>query len=369
MNAKVYFADLRANSARNMSDKIRALLDQAGIVSVVHENNLIAVKVHFGEKGNTAFIRPIFIRDIINSITSLGAKPFLTDTNTLYRGERSEAVSHVAIALVHGFNFTAMAAPVIIADGLRGTDETRVAIQAKHFSEVLIGSAITNADALVCVSHFKGHELSGFGGALKNLGMGCASREGKMKQHTDISPTIERKECTGCGRCMDQCPVQAIGFVKKKAVINTCTCIGCAKCITVCPQGAVKISWDENNHLFQEKMVEYALGVIKNKKNKMLFINFLTDISPQCDCYGHADQSIVPDIGILASTDPVAIDQASADLVNAQQGNINSALTKNHKPHQDKFRGIYPSVDWEVQLDYAEQLHIGTRRYKLIHVS
>ena len=174
------------------------------------------LKLHFGEKGNTAFIRPIFIRDIIDSITALGAKPFLTDTNTLYRGERSEAVSHVAIALVHGFNFTAMAAPVIIADGLRGTDETRVAIQGKHFKEVLIGSAITSADALVCVSHFKGHELSGFGGALKNLGMGCASREGKMKQHTDISPVIERKECTGCGRCMDQCPVQAIGYSKKK---------------------------------------------------------------------------------------------------------------------------------------------------------
>jgi uncharacterized protein len=369
MNAKVYFTDLRASTARNMSDKISALLNQAGIASLAHKNNLIAVKVHFGEKGNTAFIRPIFIRDIINLISSLGAKPFLTDTNTLYRGERSDAVSHVATALVHGFNFTAMAAPVIIADGLRGTDETRIIIQAKHFNDVLIGSAIANADALVCVSHFKGHELSGFGGALKNLGMGCASREGKMKQHTDISPTIERKECTGCGRCMDQCPVHAIDFVKKRAVINIKTCIGCAKCITMCLQGAVKISWDENNHLFQEKMVEYALGVIKNKKNKMLFINFLTDISPQCDCYGHADQSIVPDIGILASTDPVAIDQASADLVIAQTGHMHSALTKNHKPQQDKFRGLYPSVDWKVQLDYAQQIHIGTRSYKLIAVS
>jgi len=351
-----------------MSDKIKTLLNKAGIKSVIRRQNLIAVKVHFGEKGNTAFIRPIFIRDIIDSITSLGAKPFLTDTNTLYRGERSEAVSHVAIALVHGFNFTATASPVIIADGLRGTDATRIAIQAKHFSEVLIGSAITNADALVCVSHFKGHELSGFGGALKNLGMGCASREGKMKQHTDICPTIERKDCTGCGRCMDQCPVQAIGSIKKKAVINSSICIGCAKCITVCPQGAVTINWDENNHLFQEKMVEYALGVVNNKKENVLFINFLTTISPQCDCYGHADQSIVPDIGILASTDPVAIDQASADLVNSQQGVIHSALIKNRKPHQDKFRGLYPSVDWEVQLSYAQQLHIGTRRYKLIHV-
>ena len=369
MNAKIYFADLRASSSRNMSDKIHALLDQAGIASVLSKNNLVAVKVHFGEKGNTAFIRPIFIRDIINSITALGSKPFLTDTNTLYRGERSEAVSHVAIALIHGFNFTAMSAPVIIADGLCGSDEVRVPIKAKYFSEVLIGSAIIHADALVCVSHFKGHELSGFGGALKNIGMGCASREGKMKQHTDISPTIEIDECTGCGRCIDTCPVRAIAFAKKKAFINNCSCIGCAKCITVCPYGAVKINWDENTHLFQEKMIEYALGVIQHKKKKMLFINFLTDISPQCDCYGHADQSIVPDIGILASTDPVAIDQASADLVNSQYGNMNSVLKKNQGPFQDKFRGMYPSVDWEVQLDYAEQLRIGKRSYKLINVS
>jgi uncharacterized Fe-S center protein len=369
MKANVYFADLRANSACTLSDKIRILLNRAGIDSVIQKNNLIAVKVHFGEKGNTAFIRPVFIRDILNTITTIGARPFLTDTNTLYRGERGEAVSHIAIALVHGFNFTALAAPVIIADGLRGTDETRVAIQAKHFHEALIGSAITSADALVCVSHFKGHELSGFGGALKNLGMGCASRAGKMKQHTDISPIIERKECTGCGRCMEQCPVQAIDSVRKKAVINAGVCIGCAKCITVCPQGAIKINWDENSHIFQEKMAEYALGAVQNKKNKLLFINFLTDISPQCDCYGHADQSIVPDIGILASADPVAIDQASADLVNSQQGTMHSALMKNHKPHQDKFRGLYPSVDWEVQLDYAAKLHIGTRRYKLIRVS
>ena len=369
MNAEIYFADLRANSSRNMSDKMHALLDQAGIASVIGKNNLIAVKVHFGEKGNTAFIRPIFIRDIINSISALGNKPFLTDTNTLYRGERSEAVSHVANALVHGFNYTAMAAPVIIADGLRGADEVRIPIKGKHFSEVIIGSAIIQADALICVSHFKGHELSGFGGALKNLGMGCASREGKMKQHADINPAIERKECTSCGRCIDICPVDAIAFDKKKVVINHCSCIGCAKCITICPQGAVKISWDENSHLFQEKMIEYALGVSFNKKKRMLFVNFLTDISPQCDCYGHADQSIVPNIGILASIDPVAIDQASVDLVNAQYGNIKSALKTNHEPFKDKFRGIYPAVDWEVQLNYAEQLRIGKRSYKLIPVS
>jgi uncharacterized protein len=369
MNSKVYFADLRTNSERNMSDKIHSLLDQSGIKTQISKNDLVAVKLHFGEQGNTAFIRPIFIRDIINSITSLGSKPFLTDTNTLYRGERSQAVSHAAIALVHGFNYTAMAAPVIIADGLRGTDEIRIPINGKHFSEVMIGSAIIQADALLCVSHFKGHELSGFGGALKNLGMGCASREGKMKQHTDINPSIEKKECTRCGRCMTQCPVKAIGISNKKVIINNCLCIGCAKCITLCSQGAIKINWDENTHLFQEKMIEYALGVSINKKKKMLFVNFLTDISPQCDCYGHSDQPIVPNIGILASIDPVAIDQASADLVNSQSGNINSALKTNHEPYKDKFHDIYPAIDWKVQLNYAQQLGIGKKKYKLIPVA
>ena len=227
-----------------MSQKLRVLLDRAGLKKIVSKRDLVAVKLHFGEKGNTAFIRPLFIRDIIDSLTALGCKPFLTDTNTLYCGERTEAVSHTAIALVHGFNFTALNAPVIIADGLRGSDEIRVAIEGKHFKNVLIGSAILQADALLCVSHFKGHELSGFGGALKNLGMGCASREGKMKQHTDISPSIQTKDCIGCGRCVGSCPATAIKITKKKAFIEHGLCFGCAKCISLCPYNAITI----NNH-------------------------------------------------------------------------------------------------------------------------
>lgn len=351
-----------------MSGKIQALLSRAGIQSAVSEKDLVAVKLHFGEKGNTAFIRPLFIRDITDVLSALGCKPFLTDTNTLYCGERTEAVSHSVLALQHGFNYTALHAPVIIADGLRGADEIPVPIDGKHFQEVLIASAILQADSMVCVSHFKGHELSGFGGALKNLGMGCASREGKMKQHTDISPYIVAVECIGCGLCIPACPGDAINYVKKKAAIDPDLCIGCAKCISLCQQGAVRISWDENAVVFQEKMVEYAQAVLKQKKGKILFVTFLTDISPQCDCYGHADQPIVPDIGILASTDPVALDQASADFVNAQNGCAHSALKKSFKPRQDKFRDLYPSVDWKVQLSYAESLGMGSTQYKIINI-
>jgi len=351
-----------------MSEKIHDLLCSAGLRSIVSKKDLVAVKLHFGEKGNSAFIRPLFLQPIIDSVAALGGKPFLTDTNTLYCGDRSEAVSHIAIALKHGFNFTALNAPVIIADGLCGADEVRVPVHGRHFQDVLIGSAVLQADALICVSHFKGHELSGFGGALKNLGMGCASRQGKLKQHTDVNPSIEPKDCVGCGRCISSCPTGAIKLTKKKAAIDQGLCIGCAKCISLCPKSAVKINWGENTCLFQEKMVEYAAGVFRRLEKKITFINFLTDISPQCDCYGHADQPIVPDIGILAANDPVALDQASADLVNAQTGIANSALKKSFKPLRDKFRDLYPAVDWTVQISYAERLGMGSKNYKIIKI-
>jgi hypothetical protein len=327
---------------------------------------MVALKMHFGELGNTAFVRPIFIRDIVENVCQLGGRPFLTDTNTLYRGQRGEAVSHLKIALTHGFNFTTVAAPVIIADGLRGKDTVVVKVDGEILSEVSIASAIMQSDALIGVAHFKGHELPGFGGALKNIGMGCASRPGKLKQHSNISPHVNEKKCVACEKCIQMCPAHAICVKNKKSIIAAEKCIGCAECITICPNAAIEINWNVTSEVFQKKMIEHALGVIKAKKAKSMFLNFLTQISPACDCYGHADRPIVPDIGILASTDPVAVDQAAVDLVNAEQGQMDSALKTNFEKGEDKFRGLYPEVDWEIQLDYAQKLDLGSRNYELI---
>ncbi len=366
--APVFFIDLRTTISRNMSKKILDLVNKAGIAETITKNDLVAVKIHFGEKGNTAFVRPIFVRDIIDIIYACGGKPFLTDANTLYRGERGEAVSHTKIALEHGFSFATVAAPLIIADGLRGNDYIDIPVNKKHFKKVSIASAIVQSDTLISVAHFKGHDLTGFGGALKNLGMGCASRQGKLQQHSNISPQIKAKKCKACGKCAEWCPADAISQPAEKYRIAVEHCIGCAECITICPHGAVDIKWNESVEVFQEKMIEYTLGALKDKYEKSFFVNFLLNISPACDCYGHADRPFVPDIGILASRDPLAIDQASVDLVNAEQGYADSALNTNHTPGRDKFRGIYPEINWEIQMEYAQKLGLGTRNYELIRL-
>ena len=368
MKSPVFFADLRTNVKENLTAKIQRLLDTVSIKSCIQENELVAVKLHFGEKGNTAFIRPIFLRTIVQKVSACGGRPFLTDANTLYRGERGEAVSHLRLAIEHGFSFATVGAPLIIADGLRGNSCQRVKIAGRHFQEVYIGAEVMQADALVSVAHFKCHELTGFGGTLKNLGMGCASRQGKLRQHSNVSPKVKRKNCTTCGRCIAWCPVEALSFVNEKAKINLEKCIGCAECIMICPEGAIQIKWNETVEIFQQKMVEYAWGALKGKEKKSVFLNFITSVSPACDCYGHADRAIVPDIGIAASRDPVALDRASADLVNAEQGIENSALKTSHARGADKFRDIYPQVDWEIQLAYAAKLGLGRREYELITI-
>ncbi len=365
MKSTVYFTDLSAGPKENLISKLGRLIEVAGLNQVVHKRDLVAVKLHFGELGNTAYIRPVFFRKIIEIIRKAGGDPFLTDANTVYAGTRSDSVNHLQTAIHNGFSYSVVDAPIIIADGLRGKSEIAVEINQKRFQQVYIGSEIVNADALISVAHFKGHELSGFGGTIKNLGMGCASRKGKLAQHSTVSPKVIQKKCVGCEDCVPHCSQTAISVTDKKASINPETCIGCGECILICPNSAIQIQWNQSVPVFLENMAEYTLGVLKNKTNKALFVNFITDISPACDCYGHNDSPLVRDIGILASTDPIAIDQASVDLVNNETALPGSCLKDNRGAGEDKFKGLYPYVDWTIQLDYAEQLGLGTRKYNL----
>ncbi len=368
MPTEVFAMDLRASLQENLYVKLDRLLDAAGFDEIIKERHLIAIKLHFGEKGNTAYIPPTHLRHLVNRVQNLGGKPFLTDTNTLYVGTRTNSVDHLITAVENGFAYAVAGAPLTIADGLRGNSDVSVAVNLPIHEEVYIGADVVHADALISAAHFKGHELSGFGGTIKNLGMGCASRRGKLAQHCEISPEFNAKKCVGCGECVAHCPADAIQLVKEKALKDSEKCIGCGECIAVCPEEAVSIPWDSDTARFQRKMVEYTIGVLKGKEKRAFYLNFVTRVSPQCDCYGYSDYPLVKDIGILASRDPVAIDQAAVDLVNAQPALAECCLENNRGPGEDKFRGVYPQIDWTIQLAYAEELGLGRRDYELTYI-
>lgn len=365
---KVYFSDLRASVKENLLSKLIRLMDSAGIEEIISPRNLVAIKLHFGEKGNTAFIRPLFIRQIVNRIKSLKGTPFLTDSNTLYAGTRGNSVSHLNTAIENGFAYSVVDAPLIIADGLRGASYSSVKINQEAIKTAYLGKEIVAADALISTAHFKGHDLSGFGGTIKNLGMGCASRKGKMEQHSGLSPKVKRKKCIGCGDCVEHCAQAAISLNEEKAEIDPKKCVGCGECILVCPNGVIDVQWSSDVPAFQKKMTEYCLAVLNGKQEKALFLNFLTNISPACDCYGHADAPIVQDIGIIASKDPVAVDQASVDMVNERITAEGSCISDCREPGADKFREVYPKVDWGIQLEHAEKIGLGTREYELVTI-
>jgi uncharacterized Fe-S center protein len=380
MASRVYFIDLRASN-QSLLDRIGQLLEFAGVAETTKKRGLSAVKLHFGERGNTAFIRPLFIRPIVDAVKAAGGKPFLTDASTLYVGTRGNAVDHLDTALLNGFGYTVVGAPIVMADGLDGRDEVAVPVGLKNCEVAYVASAIARADALVSVAHFKLHEAAGFGGAIKNVGMGSASRKGKMAQHSEVAPEVIASKCIGCGVCRDQCAHGAIQLVERpadaprpheKAVqmaeIDQEKCVGCAGCIHACPQGALGINWERDLPRFMERMVEYTVGTLKGKEERSLFVNFLTQITPACDCYPFSDAPIVADIGILASRDPVAIDQASVDLLNAQPTLQSSCLGDNPEAAGDKVRAVYKKIDWQHQLEYGQSLGLGSRAYDLVKV-
>ncbi|MEW6615934.1 MAG: DUF362 domain-containing protein [Thermodesulfobacteriota bacterium] len=366
MASQVFYSDLRVTPKENIFVKLASLLDRIGLNSKIKKGSLVAIKVHFGERGNTSYISPVLIRQIVNTVKEHGGKPFLTDCSTLYHLGRGDAVSHIITAIENGFDYSVVGAPLIIGDGLNGGSSVKVKINKGMLKEVSIGHDIFHSDSIISVAHFKAHELAGFGGTIKNVGMGCASRVGKLQQHSNVNPVVNTKICVGCGECLSWCAQGAMSIVDKKSRIDPERCVGCGECFLICKEGAIQVKWNETGSVFQKKMVEYTLGVLKGKEKKSIFINFITHVSPACDCYPCSDVPIVPDVGIVISTDPVAIDQASVDLVNQQTGNRNSALKGNFDPGEDKFKGVYPHLDWRTQLEYGEEIGLGTRKYKLV---
>ena len=368
MSSIIHFTVLPTGPRENRFDKLARLLAAAGLAAVVRRGDLAAVKIHFGERGGHAYIRPTFLRRIVEEIKALRARPFLTDSCTLYPGQRKEAVSALTCGIENGFAFAVAGAPLIMLDGLRGHSARRIPVDGELLKSVDIGLEILEADALIAVSHFKCHELTGFGGAIKNLGMGCSSREGKLEQHSNVAPKVAEAACTACALCLQACAHGAIGFFEGKARIDAELCAGCGRCITGCEQAASKIQWNQEAPQVMKKMAESAAGALHGKAGKSLFVNFVTQVSPACDCYGHSDAPIVPDLGILASTDPVALDQACADLVNQAAGLPGTALTSGHEPGGDKFRGVHPEIDWEVTLQHGERIGLGRRDYRLVQL-
>lgn len=372
--SKVYFTDLRTRPGLNLLDKVERLVRKAGINNIDFKDKFVAIKIHFGEPGNLAYIRPNYAAKIVTIIKELGGIPFLTDSNTLYSGRRANAVDHLQAAAENGFNPMTVGCHVIIADGLKGTDYRELEINMKHCKTAKIGTAIADADIIISMNHFKGHEMTGFGGALKNLGMGSGSRGGKLEMHSASKPKIVEDNCTACRQCVKNCSQEAIELNEnKKAVIDYDKCVGCGQCVAVCQFEAAQVIWNESADTANEKIAEYTYAVIKDKPN--FHINFIMNVSPNCDCWDSNDVPIVPDLGIMASFDPVALDRASIDMVNAAPIAKGSYLEEkvcecgqHTHEHEDKIKHIHPNTDWRTSLKYAEEIGIGTEEYELIVV-
>ena len=365
--SKVYFTDLHTHNEPSLPQKLERLMKKAGFEQIDFAGKFVAVKVHFGEPGNLAFLRANYARAVCDYVKKLGGRPFVTDCNTLYVGGRKNALDHLDAAYENGYNPFCTGVHTIIADGLKGTDEALVPVEGgEYVKEAKIGRAIMDADVIISLNHFKGHEATGFGGALKNLGMGCGSRAGKMEMHSAGKPEVNQSLCIGCGRCVRICAHDAPHITDHKAMIDQNKCVGCGRCVGVCPKDAVEPANDEANEILGYKIAEYAKAVVSGRP--AFHISLAIDISPCCDCHSENDMAIVPDVGFFASFDPVALDRACADAVNAQPEIEGSALAVAAHTHNDHFKDVAPATDWHCQLTHAEKLGMGTENYELIRV-
>ncbi len=393
MGSQVCFADMHAKAGDSILAKFERLIEKAGIDQIDFKDKFVAVKVHFGEVGNMAFLRHQYAKVLCDRIKARGGKPFLTDCNTLYVGYRNNALNHLDAAFINGYNPLSTGVHTIIADGLRGTDEREIPVAGgEYVKEAKIGAAVAEADIIVSLTHFKGHVNAGFGGALKNIGMGCGSKKGKMEMHSSGTPRIDGGKCIGCGMCVDHCANDGVHVVDGTAVIDEGHCVGCGYCIAYCPAGAIMTKWDEAKPVMNKKIAEYTKAVLDGKPS--FHVSLVLDVSPDCDCERHNDVPVIPNVGMFASFDPVALDQACVDAANKQpviQGSkadpqVKEASASDHMdgaraiPEQaysehaarddghDVFRLVHPDTDWAAGLDHAVKLGIGTREYELVVV-
>lgn len=369
MASKVYFADLRADMHENLQQKLTRLMKTAGMGDIDFQDKFVAIKLHFGEPGNLAFLRPNWARTVADFVKERGGKPFLTDCNTLYVGGRKNALDHMDSAMLNGFNPMTTGCQIIIGDGLKGSDEVEVpVVGGEYVKNAKIGRAVMDADVFISLTHFKGHEEAGFGGCLKNIGMGCGSRAGKMEQHNAGKPHVAQKHCIGCGQCRKICAHGAPIIENGKAHIDHDRCVGCGRCIAVCPKDAVRIDWDETTTNLNCKIAEYTKAVVDGRP--CFHISLVIDVSPNCDCHAENDMAIVPNVGMFASFDPVALDMACVDAVNAQTPLRGSAADDAHaKAHvHDHFQRLHPDTNWRSCLEHGEKIGIGTREYELIKI-
>lgn len=370
--SKVYFTDFRVNVGTSLLDKLKKLCFAAGIQNIDMEGKFVAIKMHFGELGNLAFLRPQYAKVIADIVKEKGGFPFLTDCNTLYPGSRRHALEHMDCANFNGFNTVTTGCQIIIADGLRGTDEVEVPVKnGEYVKSAKIGHALMDADIVISLTHFKGHEMTGFGGAIKNIGMGGGSRAGKMEQHSSGKVVVNEDLCRGCRRCAKECGSNAISYENNKARINKDICKGCGRCIGACAFDAISNEqWDAGD-LLDKKMAEYAQAIVQDRP--CFHVSLATDISPNCDCHGENDAPILPNIGMFASFDPVAIDQAAVDMAQKMSPLPNSQLSDNlAKPdwqhHHDHLLDSNPNVRWKETLEHAEKIGIGSRKYELVTI-